>query len=231
MINTWNESLLHEELKDYFSGNTGITEVPVDGSICDVVLDDGSVVEIQTKNLGKLKRKLEKLLETRKVNLVYPIAVNTTIETYEPSGELKTRRKSPKHGKIFQLFAELTGIWHLIGHQNLTITTIFIDNLELRMADGEGSWRRKGVSISDRKLLKIHEMKVFASKSDYAALVPREIPETFTVADLSQAGAGSYAGKMAWVLGKTGIAVRTGKAGRAFTYRLTEESSGNSIQG
>ena len=227
MINTWNESLLHEELKDYFSGNTGITEVPVDGSICDVVLDDGSIVEIQTKNLGKLKRKLEKLLETRKVNLVFPIEVNTTIESYEPSGELKTRRKSPKHGKIFQLFSELTGIWHLIGHKNLTITAVFTDTLELRLADGEGSWRRKGVSICDRKLLKIHETKVFASKSDYAALVPREIPENFTVADLSLAGVGAHAGKMAWVLGKTGIAERTGKAGRAFTYRLTEDLSHN----
>ena len=37
MINTWNESLLHEELKEYYRGETGTAEVPVEGSICDVV--------------------------------------------------------------------------------------------------------------------------------------------------------------------------------------------------
>lgn len=56
MINTWNESLLHEELKDYYCGDNGNTEVPLEGSICDVLLNDGSIVEIQTANLGKLKK-------------------------------------------------------------------------------------------------------------------------------------------------------------------------------
>lgn len=224
MINTWNESLLHEELKEYFSGDTGKTEVPIEGSICDAVLDDGSVVEIQTAHLGKLKGKLEKILETRKVNLVYPIAVNTTIETFEPTGELRTRRKSPKHGKIYQLFDELTGIWHLVGHENLTVTVVFTDILELRVADGTGSWRRKGIRISDRKLVKIHETRSFHTARDFAALVPPDIPAVFTVMDLSRAGVGTHAGKMAWVLAKTRIAERTGKAGRAYTYRLCNET-------
>lgn len=221
MINTWNESLLHEELKDYYSAQGGETEIPIDGSICDVVLDDGSIVEIQTSNLGKLKAKLEKLVETRQVNLVYPIAINTTIETFNTEGGLISRRKSPKHGKIYQLFGELTGIWHLMGHKNLTITTVFTDTLELRVADGAGSWRRKGVSISDRKLLKIHETRSFRSIADYATLVPADIPSPFTVSDLKKAGAGAYAGKMAWVLAKSGIAERTGKSGRAYAYTLT----------
>ncbi len=222
MINTWNESLLHEELKEYYSAQGGETEIPIDGSICDVVLDDGSIVEIQTSNLGKLKSKLEKLVESRPVNLVYPIAVNTTIETFNTGGELISRRKSPKHGKPYQLFGELTGIWHLMGHRNLTITAVFTDTLELRVADGTGSWRRKGVRISDRKLLKIHETRAFRSIADYAALVPTDIPSPFTVADLKKAGAGAYAGKMAWVLVKTGISERSGKCGRAYAYTLKD---------
>jgi len=220
MINTWNESLLHEELKEYFSGDSGVTEVPVEGSICDAVLDDGSIVEIQTKNLGKLRAKLEKLLQSRRVTLVYPIARNTLIETYEPSGILKTRRKSPKHGTIFQLFEELTGIWHLVGHPGFTVTAIFTDTLELRIADGTGSWRRKGIRISDRKLVKMHETVEIRTLEDLSAIVPNEVPEVFTVSDLSRFGAGAHAGKMAWVLGKTGIAERIGKSGRSYTYRL-----------
>jgi len=223
MINTWNESLLHEELKDYFCGETGSTEVPVEGSICDAVLDDGSIVEIQTAHLGKLKPKLEKLLKSRRVKLVYPVARNTLIETYETTGELKSRRKSPKHGTVYQLFDELTGIWALIGHPSLTLTVIFTDILELRIADGSGSWRRKGIRISDRKLIRIHEARDFRTLADFAALVPKDIPTEFTVSDLSKAGAKSHAGKMAWVLKNMGISDQIGKKGRAYSYSLKKK--------
>jgi hypothetical protein len=221
MINTWNESLLHEELKDYYAGNTGKTEVSVEGSICDVVLDDGSIVEVQTANLGKLKSKLEKLLVNHQVNLVYPIARNTTIETYEIDGSLKSRRKSPKHGTIFQIFRELTGIWHLVGNPNLTFSVVFSDILELRVADGTGSWRRKGVRKDDRKLTKMYETMRLCTLDDFAHLVPDKLEEPFSVQDLRKAGAGLFAGKMAWILKKCGILAVTGKKGNALLYCRT----------
>jgi hypothetical protein len=220
MINTWNESLLHEELKEYFRGENGRTEIPVDGSICDVVLEDNSIVEVQTKNLGKLKKKLEKLLIDRKVNLVHPIARNTLIETYSPEGILVSRRKSPKHGNVYQLFHELTGIWQLVKNPNLTISVIETDILELRIADGTGSWRRKGIRTDDRKLIRIHEIRKFRGEADFRALVPGSLGASFTAADLGQAGAGINAGRMAWVLRKIGILELSGKRGRAFLYRL-----------
>lgn len=219
MINTWNESLLHEELKSYFCGENGHTEVPLEGSICDAIRDDGSVVEIQTAHLGKLKKKLEKLLAEHKVNLVYPVARNTVIETFSEDNSLVSRRKSPKHGTVFQIFSELTGLWNLIGHPNLTLTVVHADVLELRIADGTGSWRRKGVRILDRKLLKMYETDEFRTKEDYARLLSPNLPEPFTVSDLKKSGAGNYAGKMAWVLCKTKIINFEGRDGRAFTYR------------
>jgi len=130
MINTWNESLLHEELKDYYCGDGGKKEVPVEGSICDAVLEDGSIVEIQTAHLGKLKVKLHKLLENRRVNLVYPVAKNIIIETFDEKGNLLTRRKSPKHGTIFQLFKELTALYTLLDHPRFSLTVVFADILE-----------------------------------------------------------------------------------------------------
>jgi len=230
MINTWNESLLHEELKDRYCGESGRTEVPVDGSICDIVLDDGSIVEIQTANIGKLKAKLEKLLSTRHVRLVYPIAKMTTIETYNPDGTLKSRRKSPKHGTVYAIFGELTGIWHLLGNPAFTLETVFADILELRIADGTGSWRRKGIRKQDKKLLKFHDSRTFSSLEDYAHLVPDTLPDTFTVSDLAAAGAKTNAGRMAWILRKCGVLSVTGKKGNAFLYVRNYASSGSEMK-
>jgi len=221
MINTWNESLLHEELKDRYCGDSGAKEVPLEGSICDVVCADGLIVEVQTANLGKLKNKLDKLLEHHQVKLVYPIARNTIIETYSPDGTLQSRRKSPKHETVYSVFSEFTRLWPLIGHANLILEIVHADILELRIADGTGSWRRKGIRKEDKKLMRVHETTLLSGKKDWAELVQFKKDEEFSVKDLQISGAGKHAGKMAWVLRKAGIIEQTGKRGNAFIYRKT----------
>ncbi len=225
MINTWNESLLHEELKEYYRGESGESEISLEGSICDILHDDGSVTEIQTSSIGKLRAKLEKLLEGRPVRVVYPVAVQTIIETYSAESELLKRRKSPKKGTAFQVFSELTGVAHLLAHPNLTVTVQLADVLELRIADGTGSWRRKGVRISDRKLIRLGDRIDLANRADYLSLIPPNVPPLFTVADLRDAGAGRNAGKMAWVLRKAGWIELAEKRGRAFVYRVKKGRS------
>lgn len=219
MINTWNESLLHEELKDFYCGDDGRTEAPLEGSICDVLKNDGSIVEIQTANLGKLKKKLDKLLERHPVKLVYPVARNTVIETYSEAGDLISRRKSPKHENAYHVFGEMTALWPIIGHPGLELELVHADILEIRVADGTGSWRRKGVRKQDRKLIRIHETETLTTKASWAALVPETLTGEFTVKDLAAAGAGKNAGKMAWILKKANILEVTGKKGNAFLYR------------
>lgn len=219
MINTWNESLLHEELKEYYRGDTGETEISLEGSICDVLHEDGSITEIQTSSVGKLRVKLEKLLERHRIRVVYPVATTKLIETYSAEAVLLSRRKSPKKGNACQVFGEITGIAHLIGHPNLTITVQLAEVLELRVADGTGSWRRKGVRISDRKLIRLVEAIDLSTPADYLSLIPEAVPPAFTVADLRDAGAGRSAGKMAWVLRKAGLIELAEKRGNAFVYR------------
>jgi hypothetical protein len=230
MINTWNESLLHEELKDYYCGEDGEKEVPLEGSICDAVREDGTIIEIQTANLGKLKNKLTKLTKNHTVRLVYPIAVTTTIETYNPDSTLKSRRKSPKKGSLYGVFGELTGIWHLLGNNNFTLELVFSDILEIRIADGTGSWRRKGIRKQDKKLLKLHESKALSGLADWASLVPETLPEEFTVRELAEHGAKAHAGRMAWTLRKCGILELAGKKGNAFLYRRNYVKRGNTIE-
>ena len=219
MINTFNESILHDELKQLYCGETGLTEVPVEGSICDVLLADGTVVEVQTSQLGKLKRKLTKLLQNHRVKLVYPVARNKVLETRTAAGRVKSRRKSPKHDTVYRVFSELTGLWPLLGHPGLELEVIHTDILETRVADGTGSWWRKGIRVQDRKLIHVHKTENFASLGDWAQLIPESLSGEFTVRELGVAGAGTHAGKMAWTLRKTGVLEVCGKRGNAIVYR------------
>lgn len=218
MINTWNESSLHETLKQTWCGDNGAVEVARDGVICDAVRRDGTIIEVQTTSFGKIKDKLSLLLPDNRVELVYPVAVNLVIETFAADGTVISRRKSPKHGTIYQVFGEMTGIIHLLGHSNLAITVVFADVREKRINDGSGSWRRKGVRIAERILDCIHETRTFHTLSDLASLLPESLPEHFMVSDLRKAGAGRHAGKMAWVLRKTNCIRLAGKNKNAFIY-------------
>jgi len=220
MINTWNESLLHEELKGRYGKKGDTLEAPVGESICDVLHADGSVTEVQTAHLGKLKGKLERLLTQRKVRLVYPIAQTLRIETLNVDGTPKSSRKSPKKGSIFQIFPELTGIYHLFDTNRLELEVVFTDVTEYRVADGTGSWRRKGVRIDNRKLDEVHSVRQFRSLQDLLELIPQGTPETFTTKDLKERGVGKYAGHMVWVLRKSGLIEKIGTRDRCYLYQI-----------
>ena len=230
MINTYNESRLHEELKRLYCRESGRTEVPLEGSICDVVTADGTVVEIQTRQLGKLRRKLVKLLEGHPVKLVYPVARNKVIETRTATGRLKSRRKSPKHDTAYRVFSELTGLWPLLGHPGFEVELVFADLVELRVADGTGSWRRRGVRIHDRQLVQVHGVECFSTLEDWARLIPASLPEEFTVRELGAAGAGTDAGKMAWTLRKAGVLEVCGKRVNALVYRRLLGTAGQTTR-
>lgn len=217
MINTWNESQLHEDLKNLYNGKK---EVPIDGFICDVETPDKNIIEIQTKHLSALKEKLEKLLVHQRVTIIHPIPISTLIETYTKENILKTQRKSPKHGTIYDLFPELTKIYHLLENENLTITVLFVEILEIRKDDGEGSWRRKGISIVDKKLIQVKNTQSFCGLHEYLSLIPKNVGDNFTTADLKKTEIGNRANITAWVLYKMNLIERVGKIKNAYLYAI-----------
>lgn len=218
MINTWNESLLHEQLKTLYSDGSGQFEVPCEGYICDAIMVDGTIIEIQTSNLSKLSQKLTKLVMHHKVILVYPIAQRKTLVTYNPDGGIKNSRKSPKSETVYRIFREITGLLQVLSHENITLRLVFAHIIENRIADGSGSWKRKGIRITGKELKEIYGSKEFTSIADFATLLPANLEQPFTTKDLSKAGAGPHAGHMAWVLHKTGYIQRIGKKGNAWLY-------------
>ena len=70
------EKVLHAGLKFYFEPNSDFHEVKVNGFVADICNAEG-IIEIQTRSLGKLKRKLEVFLQNVPVTIIYPIAPNT----------------------------------------------------------------------------------------------------------------------------------------------------------
>ncbi len=180
-----NEKSLHAAIKNWYGQKGDRLEVKVGSYVVDLVRDD-LLIEIQTKNFSAIGKKLRKLSEKHKVLLVHPIAKEKWILKVDPEeGKQLSRRKSPKKGQVFHVFNELVRIHDLINKENFTLEILLVKEEEIQCPDGMGSWRRKGVSIIDRKLLEVTESIKLSTKKDFVALLPQTLPKPFSNKDLS----------------------------------------------
>ncbi len=201
-------------------------EVPVDGFQIDVI--QGSLlIEIQTGNFTAIKTKLAALLPAHPVLLVHPIPVETWLVKFDQDCQkLLERRKSPRRRRWEHVFLELVRIPRLLNHPNLTLELLLTRQEEVRCNDGRGSWRRKGWSISDHRLLEIVDRRVFSGPEDFHALLPESLPHTFTSKDLASAcQIPTYlAQKMAYSLRIMGLLEIKRRRGRSYLYEILESS-------
>jgi len=186
------ESSLHRSLKEHYAGdgyNAGedkTNEVQVDGFRIDVVRE-AELIEIQTRSFTSIKPKLCTLIATHPVRLVHPIPLEKWVIHVEADGRFIKRRKSPRRGAVVHVFDELVSFPELMAHPNLSLEVVLTREEEVQCLDGCGSWRRKGRSIRDRRLLEIVEHVVFTQPSDFLALLPPDLPEPFSSRDLASA--------------------------------------------
>jgi hypothetical protein len=179
-----NESSLHSAIKEWYSLPRDKFEVKIGQYVADIVRGD-LIVEIQTMNFSAIRKKLENLVQKHKVRLVYPIAERKCIVHINKSGEVVSRRKSPGKGKLTDLFRELVRVPELIKEVNFSFEVLLIDEEEIRIDDGRGSWRRRGASIKDRKLVGVNTRILFENSIDFLKLLPQELHETFTNKELA----------------------------------------------
>jgi hypothetical protein len=224
VISTWNEGPLHAALKTWYAQPDDIFEVPVDGFVIDIVRGD-LLIEIQTRGFTALKDKLATLIRTHPVRLVYPIAREKWIVKVADDGEKQlSRRKSPKHGSVEQIFDELVSIPHLLAQPNFTFEVLFIHEEEIRRYDARRGWRRKGWVTHERRLVKVVGQQCFTSPEDMRALIPAALAEPFTSADLAPLipGGRRRAYRMIYCLKAMNLLTQVGKRGRAALYRQTQ---------
>jgi hypothetical protein len=150
------------------------------------------------------------------------------------------------------LFAELVSFPRLALAPNFTLELALIQEEEVRVArhllmSGYGCgalsrsaslcsalgitrahqpkrWRRHGWETVERRLLQVLARRTFRGPDAFAALLPPDLPATFTTADLA-AGLKAplwLAQKMAYCLREMGALGLVGKAGRSCLYARGE---------
>ena len=190
--------------------------------VIDIVRDQ-TFIEIQTRGFSSMRAKLDALLDSHRIVIVHPIAHRRWIVKGPHDGKPSTRRKSPKGGAVFDVFAELVSFPSLVDHPNLSIEVLLIDEEEVRRFDGNRSWRRRGWSVVERRLLEVTDRIQFRTPRDWLAVLPAELPTPFTTADLAKeiGRPRRTAQQMAYCLREMGALEVTGKRGNALEYRAT----------
>jgi len=219
-IGILSEQSLHAALKRWYAQPGDQLEVSVDGYVIDLVRGD-LLIEVQTGGFASIRPKLRDLVQRHRVHLVYPVAVDRWIVRQSPDGsEELGRRKSPKHGRLEQVFSELVSFPRLVRSPSFTLEVALVQDEEVRRKDGKGSWRRKGWSIHDRRLLAVDAQVPFSFPSAYRDRVPAGLSEPFTSRDLSRSLALSrqLAQQMAYCLRKMGVLEVVGKRRNAYLY-------------
>jgi hypothetical protein len=215
------ESSLHASLKSWYAKPGDRIEEPLDGYLIDLVRDN-LLIEIQVGNFSSIKSKLKILLQKYDVRIVHPIAVIKWIKKIDQvSKQTISKRKSPKQGRVEDVFNELIYIPQLVQHPRFSLDVLLIDKEEIRGNDGKGSWRRKGWSIVDHRLLDVIECVSFNKVDDFHGLLPDDLPEQFTTQDLAKTSklSKSMAQKMVYCLNKMGAIELIGKKRHSFLYQ------------
>jgi hypothetical protein len=213
-IGVLNETSLHASLKQWCAQPGDRFEVTVDGFIIDIVRD-GLLIEIQTGHFASIKSKLTKLARSHRVRLIYPIVQ----EKWIVGGAM--RRKSPKRGRLEDLFREMVSIPQLLSNRNFSLEVLMTREEEVRRHDGKRKWRRRGWGIEGRRFLEVLGQQLFEEPADWLRFLPKGL-ESFTTSDLAS-GTGTdreLAQKMAYCLREARIIELIGRQGRANLYRV-----------
>lgn len=217
MIGTLRETELHAQLKRYYARPIDQLEAAVDGYVVDV-LRDSAIVEIQTHNFTALKPKLPRLLANHLVTLVHPVAVAKWIVTLDARCRPVRRRKSPRGGRLEDVFLELVSCPELMINPNLTLEVILIHEEEHRLP-ARRRWR--DWRVCNRRLLAVIDRVVFSTPDDFRRFIPRELPQPFTSGELAAAldRPLMLAQKITYCLRRMGVIEPVGRRRRAVLYQ------------
>jgi len=221
-IGTLREKPLHASLKRWYARKGDRIEVPVDGYVIDLVRDD-LLIEVQTRGFSSMKQKITALLGLgHHVRIVHPIPIDKWIVKVDADGTVLSRRRSPRHGNPTDIFAELVSFPDLVAHSHLEVEVLSTIEEEYRRHTPGRSWRRNGWTIVERRLVEVVDTLLFKHTEDLAGLLPRDLPETFTTADLAErlGRPRRAAQQMAYCLRKVEAIVAVGKNGNAVEYRV-----------
>jgi hypothetical protein len=215
------EKPLHAALKSWYAEPRDRIENPIDGFVIGLVRDD-LLIEIQTRGFSSMKKKVWALLERgHRVRIVLPIALDRWIVKIGDGGELLGRRRSPRHGSPLDVFSELVSFPELVLRPELELELVLVVDEEVRRHFVDGSWRRKGWTVLERRPVEVLETVRLAKPEDLGGLLPPDLGPTFTTLELAELAGISrrLAQQTAYCLRKVGVITAVGKVGPAVQYR------------
>lgn len=218
-IGTQAEKTLHREIKNRICPDPACQEFPLGRYVADI-FRDGRVTEIQTGSFFLLRAKLERLLPDYPVTVVYPVVRKKTIRTVDELGILSAPRKSPKVGSPLQIGRELPSLQGFLGHPRLDFLIYYTDVTEFRTRTLEGNGRKPWERI-DRFPSGEPQEILLRTPEDFVSLLPQNLPETFTAAELAKAAKVAVDDARGFLAAgrKLGAFRECGKSGRAVLHR------------
>ena len=221
-IGTLSEKTLHAILKEYLEENQLYHEVKVENFYADICKDN-NIIEIQTRSLNKLRPKLDIFLKKYDVTICYPINHIKYLEWIDcETGEVSARRKSPKVGKIADMFYELYKIKMYINNPHFHFKVLLVDVVEYRNLDGWSENKKRGSSRYERIPLNLVEEVNFDVIADYSVFL-EGLDEEFTNEDFAKHQKINirYASIGTNILCSLGLIEKYKKAGRKIVYKKT----------
>jgi len=220
-IGILNEKHLHAILKERYAQPGDRFEVLVEGFVVDIVRGN-LLIEIQTRNFASIKRKVHALAANHMLRLVYPIAREKWISRLarNSSGDVISRRRSPKRGELIQIFGELVSFPGLMANPNFSIEVLYIREEEVRCYDGKRGWRRSGWVTKERRLLDVIDREVLDQPKDFLRFISPDLIEPWTTEDLSHMIGRPrwFAQKIVYCLREMGVANVVGKKRNSILY-------------
>jgi hypothetical protein len=218
------ETTLHRQLKELYAGDAASREVRLDGYRIDAVAD-GKLIEIQSAPLGAIRDKVRTLVQSHDVLVIKPLAARKTlIKLKKPGGAVVSMRSSPRRETVFDLFIELVNFVPLFPNPRLRLDVLLTEQEEDRVPVRKRRRRGKDYRVLDRRLVRVVETHSFATAADILALLPPELPASFTTADVAQ-----QTGMPRWLAQKMAYCLRRMEAievvGFAQRSRLYERRS------
>lgn len=141
------------------------------------------------------------------------------------SGSTRKPEKFPADGnRPYLAFKELYRIKAYLQDPNLTIRLTFLNMEEYKLLNGWSRDKKRGSSRYDRIPVSIEREMEFTCAQDYVQLIPYDLPEPFTSAQLAKAVQirKEQAGIVCNILHDLGVMKREGKKGNAYLYRVVE---------
>ena len=219
-VGVMGEKGVHAVLKRFYQPDVNAQEIRVGRFVADAVTGDGSILEIQTGPFAPLRKKLAVFLERYEVTIVHPAYGSRWVRSVDPqTGELLSRRRCGRPESAWKLFYALPAIREYLDRPNLHF---LVPVLEVR------EWRVKGDRRRSRRDRVPSELLAefrFAGPQDFLSLLPEELSEPFTSADLAAAAAidRSDAQMYLYVVHQLGLLDRVGKRGNAYLYAHAQE--------